>query len=61
MSQEKGNWRELCGAVSVESDPRRVNELVQQLIIALDERKPKAGSGPKAIQRGVTPCPVYSP
>jgi hypothetical protein len=61
MSQEKGSWHQLCEAVSVESDPGKVIELVQQLIIALDERKTKADAGPKATQANVTPLPLRSP
>jgi hypothetical protein len=38
MSHEKGTWRELCEAASVESDPEKVLELVRRIVIALDEQ-----------------------
>jgi len=50
MSQRKGDWRELCEAVMIESDPGRLTELAQQLISALDERKTKPASWQKTTQ-----------
>jgi hypothetical protein len=50
MSQKKGDWRELCEAVMVESDPGRLTELTQQLIRALDERKTNPASWPQTTQ-----------
>jgi hypothetical protein len=34
------SWRELCEAVVNETDPEKLMQLTEQLIVALDERKP---------------------
>jgi len=34
------SWRELCEAVVNETDPEKLMQLAEQLIVALDERKP---------------------
>jgi hypothetical protein len=39
MTPEKKDWRELCAAVAKELDSNRVQNLIEQLITALDERK----------------------
>jgi hypothetical protein len=31
------DWRELCAAVTYETDPRKLDAMVQELIVALDE------------------------
>jgi hypothetical protein len=36
---QKKDWRELCAAVSSESDPKKLGLLVEELIRALDERQ----------------------
>lgn len=37
--KKEEEWRELCDRVGVESDPKRLSELVDKLIGALDARK----------------------
>jgi hypothetical protein len=37
--KQEEEWRELCDRVSVEADPQRLSELVDELIGALDARK----------------------
>jgi hypothetical protein len=37
--EKEEQWRELCDRVAVESDPKRLSELVDKLIGALDARK----------------------
>lgn len=37
--EKEEEWRELCDRVAVESDPKRLSELVDKLIGALDARK----------------------
>jgi hypothetical protein len=37
--KKEEEWRELCDRVSVEADPQRLSELVDELIGALDARK----------------------
>jgi hypothetical protein len=44
MSHEKGDWRKLCEAASVESDPEKLLELARQIIAALDGERPKTAS-----------------
>jgi len=39
MTQEAGSWREICEAMANESDPKKMMELAQQLVAALDRRK----------------------
>jgi hypothetical protein len=34
------SWRELCEAVVNETDPEKLMQLTEQLIVALEERKP---------------------
>jgi hypothetical protein len=40
MTDDK-KWRRLCRMVSDEQDPHRLSELVDELIKALDSRRPK--------------------
>lgn len=40
MTQHGQDWRELCAAVANERDLQKMFELTEQLIVALDERKP---------------------
>jgi hypothetical protein len=42
-SQE--HWRELAKQVQEEQDPQRLSELVTQLLVAFDEKKPRKGYG----------------
>ena len=42
MAQGKQrDWRELCGAVTNETDSKKLDSLVQELITALDEGEQK--------------------
>jgi hypothetical protein len=47
MSHEKGDWRKLCEAASVESDPEKLLELARQIIAAIDEERPRTASKQK--------------
>ena len=38
-------WRELAKQVQEEQDPKRMSELVTQLLVAFDERNPRKESG----------------
>jgi hypothetical protein len=39
------HWRELAKQVQEEQDPKRMTDLVTQLLVAFDERKFRRGSG----------------
>jgi len=43
-TREQTDWRELCVAVSNESDSRKLSSLVQQLIEALDNTQQTCSS-----------------
>jgi hypothetical protein len=47
MSHEKGDWRKLCEAASVESDPEKLLDLAQQIIAAIDAERPRTASKQK--------------
>lgn len=50
MAQQDANWREICEAMVNESDPQKLSELAQQLVIALDEEKLRGRLNPRALQ-----------
>jgi hypothetical protein len=50
MAQQDANWREICEAMVNESDPQKMSELAQQLVIALDEQKLRAALSPRTIE-----------
>lgn len=39
MTIDEKDWQQLCALAAVESDPRRLLEIIDQLIVALDERR----------------------
>ncbi|HSZ64381.1 MAG TPA: hypothetical protein VK828_21460 [Terriglobales bacterium] len=39
MTIDEKEWRQLCALAAVESDPDRLLEIIDQLIVVLDERK----------------------
>ena len=39
MTMEEREWRQLCAMVAEESDPQRLSELVDQIIVALDAQE----------------------
>jgi hypothetical protein len=41
MTLDEKDWRQLCARAAVESDPNRLLEIIDQLIVALDERRDK--------------------
>ncbi|MGA7294224.1 MAG: hypothetical protein WBW53_21315 [Terriglobales bacterium] len=41
MTTEETNWRKLCALAAEEKDPKRLFELVEQLIQALDHVMPQ--------------------
>jgi hypothetical protein len=56
MTIDEKDWRQLCALAAAESDPSRLLQIIDQLIIVLDERReemrkrgqrfePDAGSG----------------
>ena len=47
MSHEKGDWRKLCEAASVESDPEKLLDLARQIIAAIDGERPRTASKQK--------------
>ena len=55
MTMEEKEWRQLCAMVAQESDPQRLSELVDQIIVALDAQElrnrnddPRLGREPSA-------------
>jgi hypothetical protein len=36
---DEGDWQRLCGMIANEQDPRRLSDLVNRLLRAMDERK----------------------
>jgi hypothetical protein len=48
--RKRKDWRELCAAVSKESDSKKLGCLVEELIAALDdhERTPSVGTIPRS-------------
>jgi hypothetical protein len=52
--KKEEEWRELCDRVSVESDPQRLSELVDELIGALDARKQALRKTGERRSSGVT-------
>src|SRR5579863_6676252 len=57
MTMEEKEWRQLCAMVAKESDPQRLSELVDQIIVALDaqdsrNRKDEARLNPPADTQG---------
>jgi hypothetical protein len=50
MAQQDANWREICEAMVNESDPQKLSELAQQLVIALDEEKLRGRLNPRTLQ-----------
>lgn len=50
MTEERGDWRELCAAIASERDRSKLLELLEELVVALDRRKsdstePSAATG----------------
>lgn len=39
MTEERREWREICVAVVNEQDPVQLRELLEELLVALDERE----------------------
>jgi hypothetical protein len=39
ITTDEKDWRQLCALAAVESDPRRLLEIIDQLIKALDDRR----------------------
>jgi hypothetical protein len=39
MTIDEKDWRQLCALAAVESDPRRLLEIIDRLIEVLDERR----------------------
>jgi len=50
-------WKRLCHLVADESDPKKLIELVEQLIGALDARKEQP-EGPDRRPKSVVPVPT---
>jgi hypothetical protein len=50
MTEERGDWRELCATVAKEEDPKKLLALVEELIAVLDrrERPSLIGSGERS-------------
>jgi hypothetical protein len=46
---KEAEWKRLCGLIAKERDPRRLSDLVTQLLIAMDERK----QGLQGLKEGV--------
>jgi hypothetical protein len=50
MVQQDASWREICEAMVNESDPQKLSELAQQLVIALDEERLMGRLSPRTFQ-----------
>jgi hypothetical protein len=52
IEKKEKEWRKLCKLVAAESDPRRLSELVDQLIEKLDARRRTLRKSKQRIQLG---------
>jgi hypothetical protein len=52
IEKKEKEWRKLCKLVDAESDPRRLSELVDQLIEKLDARRRTLRKSKQRIQLG---------